>query len=101
MLLQLLNENIMNEMIPVLTRSYHNSRSCTNARETVLNVENVTHQGIRRLFSLPTTGDARGCEAQPLIVPRVTIANGNKHDIVILATMGNTVLTYDAHNGDL
>jgi hypothetical protein len=86
-------------MTPVLTRSYHNSRSCTNTQETILNVSNVTQQGIRRLFSLPIPGDKRGCEAQPLIVPNVTVADGSKHDLVILATMVNTVLAYDAHDG--
>src|SRR4051812_29586296 len=90
-----------NSMTPVITRSYHNSRSCANSKETVLNVSNVTQRGIKKLFSLPIPGDKRGCEAQPLIAPNVTIADGSSHDLVILATMVNTVLAYDAHDGTL
>jgi outer membrane protein assembly factor BamB len=88
-------------MTPVTTRSYHNSRSCANSKETVLNVSNVTQRGIKKLFSLPIPGDKRGCEAQPLIAPNVRIADGSSHDLVILATMVNTVLAYDAHDGTL
>ncbi|MGZ3848272.1 MAG: hypothetical protein ACXVBR_17895 [Flavisolibacter sp.] len=91
----------MNTVTPVFTRSYHNSRSCSNSQEKILNVNNLTQRGIKKLFSLPAPGDARGCEAQPLLVPQVRMANGAIHDLVVLATMANTVLAYDAHDGSL
>jgi hypothetical protein len=88
------------QMTPVLMRSYNNARTCTNTRETVLNVNNVTTKGIKKLFSLSIPGDKRGCEAQTLIVPNV-IVNGVRHNLAILATMANTVLAYDADTGNL
>ena len=87
--------------IPVLTRSYNNARSCTNTQESVLQVDNVTRQGIRRLMSLPVPGDLRGCEAQPLIIPDVPLSDGTKHDMAVLATMANMIYAYDIHNGKL
>jgi PQQ enzyme repeat len=88
-------------MRDVLTRSYNNARTCTNNKETILNVDNLTNRGIRKLFSLNTPGDNCGCEAQPLIVSNFKIANGTTHDMAILATMSNAVFAYDANNGSL
>ncbi len=94
-------KNLAGGMTPVLTRSYNNARSCTNPKETILNVNNVTNQGIRRLFSLPVPIDKRGCEAQPLIAPAIKMNDGSVHDLVILVSMANDVLAYDAQKGDL
>jgi hypothetical protein len=66
----------------------------------MLNVQNLTTQGIKRLFSLSTQGDLR-LEAQPLIVPAVKIAAGGTRDLAILATMDNTVLAYDINDTSL
>ncbi len=85
----------------VVTRSFDNARTGANVRETILTPAAVRTRGVRRLFSLATPGDARGCEAQPLIVPGVTMANGAVHDVVFLATMANDVLAYDANTGAL
>jgi hypothetical protein len=89
-----------NTVTPVLTRSYNNARSCANPGETTLTVQNVTTRGIKRLYSLATPSDLR-CEAQPLIVPNVTMADGSAHDLVILATMGNHVMAYDYDTNNL
>jgi PQQ enzyme repeat len=61
----------------------------------------VRSRGIRRLFSLPVPNDARGCEAQPLIVPGLVMNDGRPHDVVFLASMANQVLAYDANDGTL
>ena len=53
----------------VTTRSYDNLRSGANTHETILTPAAVGSRGIKRLFSFALPGDARGCEAQPLIVP--------------------------------
>lgn len=83
----------------VTTRSYDNSRSGTNVHETVLTPEAVGTRGIKKLLTLELPGDKRGCEAQPLIVPQVTMADGSQHDVVYLATMANRVFAFDANTG--
>src|SRR2546421_10516610 len=83
----------------VTTRSYDNTRSGANTRESVLTAGNVAAHGVRRLFSLPLPGDARGAEAQPLIVPGVKLDDGTTHDVVYVATMANRVFAFDATDG--
>ena len=50
-------------------------------------------------ISLHNRADARGCEAQPLIVPGVTLDDGTVHDIVFIATMANQVFAFDVTSG--
>lgn len=83
----------------VTTRSYDNARSGATIEENILTPAAVGTRGIRRLFSLHTPGDARGIEAQPLVVPGVTMADGTMHDVVYLADMANQVWAFDAGNG--
>jgi hypothetical protein len=83
----------------VTTHSYDNARSGSNTRETILTPAAVKERGIRHLFSLKLPGDARGCEAQPLIVPGVRMKDGTVHDVVYVATMANRVFAFDANNG--
>jgi hypothetical protein len=85
--------------IAVPTRSYDNIRSGANTHETTLNPGSVGTRGIKRLFSLTLPGDARGCEAQPLIIPGVALADGSTRDVVFVATMANTVFAFDAQTG--
>jgi outer membrane protein assembly factor BamB len=85
--------------IAVTTRSYDNARSGANTRETSLSPSAIRSRGIRHLFSLALPGDARGCEAQPLIVPGVKLKSGAVHDIVYVATMANQVFAFDANTG--
>jgi PQQ enzyme repeat len=85
--------------ISVPTRAYSNDRSGANTQESVLTAAAVRTRGIRRLFSLPLPGDARGAEAQPLIVPGVALPGGRTRDLVLLATMANQVLAFDANDG--
>src|ERR1700736_5250389 len=83
----------------VTTHSYDNARSGSNTRETILTPAAVKERGIRHLFSLKLPGDARGCEAQPLIVPGVRVNDGTVHHVVYVATMANRVFAFDANNG--
>jgi hypothetical protein len=85
----------------ILTRSYDNARTGSNTKESVLTPAAVRTRGIKRLFSLGTPGDARGCEAQPLIVAGVKLRDGSVRKVVYLATMANDVLAYDADSGQL
>jgi hypothetical protein len=85
-------------MSPWLTRSGDNARSGWNSHETTLTQANVTSVGIVRSTIIPLVGDARGMEAQPLIVPAVTTAMGVR-DVMVLPSMANVVRGVDAHDG--
>ena len=58
-------------MVPWLTRSADNARSGWNQAETQLTQASVGSKGIVRATIIPVIGDARGMEAQPLILPNV------------------------------
>jgi len=85
--------------VEVLTRSYNNARTGAKSAETTLTPAAVGSSGLRKLFSLAIHDDTRGIEAQPLIVPDITMPDGNKHDVVYLCSMANTIWAYDANNG--
>jgi len=86
-------------LIPVLTRSHDNLRTGANLQESVLKPSNLG--GLKKLFSMVISDDARGCEAQPLLIPNVRLAAGTTHDVCILCSMANTVWAYDANDGTL
>ena len=85
-------------MQPWLTRSADNSRSGWNSRETQLSQTSIKARGIIRATVIPLAGDARGMEAQPLILPNVATKSG-LHDVLVLPSMANIVRGVDAHNG--
>jgi hypothetical protein len=85
-------------MAPWLTRSADNARSGWNPHETVLTQAAVATKGIRRVTIIPVIGDARGMEAQPLILPHVQTARGIR-DVMVLPSMANVVRGVDAHDG--
>ena len=85
-------------MQPWLTRSADNSRSGWNSRETQLTQQSVATKGIVRATIIPVIGDARGMEAQPLILPNVKTARGTR-DVLVLPSMADVVRGVDAHDG--
>ena len=85
-------------MSPWLTRSADNSRSGWNPHETQLTQASIVSKGISRATIIPVIGDARGMEAQPLILPNVTTARGTR-DVMILPSMADVVRGVDAHDG--
>jgi hypothetical protein len=85
-------------MVPWLTRSADNSRSGWNSRETQLTQASVESKGIVRATIIPLVGDARGMEAQPLILPNVKTVLGTR-DVMVLPSMANVVRGVDAHDG--
>jgi hypothetical protein len=85
--------------IAVWTRGYDNARSGSNTHEAILTAQAVGTRGIKQLFTLRVPDDARGVEAMPLVAPGVTLDDGSKHDVVLLATMGNVVYAFDANDG--
>jgi len=86
-------------MVPWVTRSADNARSGWNPHETVLSQASVTSKGIVRATIIPVFGDARGMEAQPLILPNAKLADGTTHDLMVLPSMANVVRGVDAHTG--
>lgn len=87
--------------VAVLTRGYDLFRSGVNTQEEILTADAVRVRGIKRLFTLSTPDDARGCEASPLIVPGLKMPDGVTRDVAILASMGNGVYAFDANTGAL
>jgi hypothetical protein len=83
---------------PWLTRAGDNSRSGWNPHETLLTQEAIRSQGIVRATIIPVIGDARGMEAQPLILPGVKTSRGTR-DVMVLPSMANVVRGVDAHDG--
>jgi hypothetical protein len=86
-------------MVPWLTRSADNSRSGWNQHETQLTQASVESKGIIRATTIPVFGDARGMEAQPLVLPNVKLPDGRIHDVMVLPSMANIVRGVDAHDG--
>jgi hypothetical protein len=93
-------QNCMSQstMVPWLTRSADNSRSGWNQHETQLTQASVASKGILRATIIPVIGDARGMEAQPLILPNVNTARGTR-DVLVLPSMADIVRGVDAHDG--
>ena len=87
------------KMAPWLTRSADNARSGWNSHETQLTQASVGTKGIVRFTIIPVLGDARGMEAQPLILPQVKLPNGSTHDVMVLPSMANIVRGVDARSG--
>ena len=85
-------------MEPWLTRSADNSRSGWNAHEVQLSQASVATKGISRATIIPVVGDARGMEAQPLILPNVKTARGTR-DVMVLPSMADVIRGVDAHDG--
>jgi hypothetical protein len=80
----------------VLTRSYDNGRTGANLTETSFTPALVSSKGLRRVRSFSITDDPR-IEAQPLYVPNLQMPDGNKHDVLFVASMGNHVWAFDVN----
>ena len=88
-------------MQPVTTRAFDNYRSGANTHETTFTAANVKARGIRRYWSWGLEGDARGTEAQVLILPNVPQPDGTKRDVAVVAEMNGIVWGFDANNSDI
>jgi len=85
--------------IAVTTYHYDNYRTGWNASETVLTPANVGSASFGLLESVALDDQV---DAQPLVVPTVGITAGKYpglHNVVYVATEGNTVYAIDADNG--
>jgi hypothetical protein len=85
--------------IAVTTYHYDNNRTGWNQNETVLTPANVATSAFGLLHNVPLDDQVDG---QPLLVPGVNITVGSNqgtHDVVYVATEGNTVFAIDAESG--
>lgn len=79
----------------VLTQHNDNGRSGWNENETALTTTNVNVQQFGEVFTLPVDDQVY---AQPLVVGHVYIGGGY-HNVVLVATVNNTVYAFDGDNG--
>jgi hypothetical protein len=85
--------------IAVTTYHYDNNRTGWNQHETVLTPANVSSTSFGLLRDVALDDQVDG---QPLLVPGVTITAGahrGKHNVVYVATEGNTVYAIDSTTG--
>jgi hypothetical protein len=85
------------QAVSVLTQHNDNSRSGWNDNETALTTTNVNVQRFGEVFTLPVDDQVY---AQPLVVGHVSIGGGS-HNVVLVATVNNTVYAFDGDNGTL
>src|SRR6266481_5065852 len=79
----------------VLTQHNDNSRSGWNDSETALTTTNVNAQQFGQVFTVPVDDQVY---AQPLVVGHVYIGD-SYHNVVLVATVNNTVYAFDGDNG--
>jgi outer membrane protein assembly factor BamB len=83
----------------ITTYHYDNNRTGWNQNEAVLTPANVNAKSFGLLQTVALDAQVDG---QPLVVPGVLITTGNyqgKHDVVYVATEGNTIYAVDAETG--
>lgn len=83
--------------ISVLTQHNNNSRSGWNEQENVLTTSTVNKSHFGKLFSLTTDDQVY---AQPLVLSNILL-EGKSVNLVIVATVNNTVYGYDGDQGTL
>src|SRR5579859_1605784 len=98
-ILGVLSTLLATAQVSVTTYHYDNYRTGWNQNESVLTPANVASSSFGLLHTVPLDDQVDG---QPLVVPGVNITAGShqgKHDVVYVATEGNTVYAIDAESG--
>ena len=90
----LLLSNSVVSQINVLSNHNNLRRTGWNDKESVLNTQNVSPSTFTKLFTKSVDDQIY---AQPLIITKVSIA-GNLRNIVLVATVNNSVYAFDADN---
>ena len=85
------------QSVSVFTQHNDNNRSGWNDNETALTTTNVNAQEFGKVFTLPVDDQVY---AQPLVVGHANIG-GSYHNVVLVATVNNTVYAFDGDNGTL
>ena len=84
--------------VPMLTHHNDNSRTGDNLNETTLNVSNVNTNQFGLLYTRPVDDQIY---AQPLVVTNVSILGHGSRNLVIVATVNDSVYAFDADNGSV
>ncbi len=96
-LLSIINIRVTAQNVSVLTQHGDQKRTGWNDREKILNTGNVNSATFGKLLSMSVDDQLY---AQPLVFSNLQI-NGAKHNVVIAATVNNTVYAFDADDGSL
>jgi hypothetical protein len=78
-------------MVSVVTQRYNPQRTGANLQEHILNVAAVSSPDFQKLFTIPTAGQVY---AQPLLVPQVPFPDGTFKNVLVVATMLDTVQAF-------
>lgn len=84
--------------VAVLTQHNDLSRTGANLRETSLNISNVNTTQFGLLYTRPVDDQIY---AQPLILTNVNLGVKGTHNLVILATVNDTVYAFDADDSSV
>lgn len=79
--------------VPVLTQHNDNNRSGDNLNETILNIADVNTNSFGLLYTRPVDDQIY---AQPLIMTNVTITGHGSRNLLIVATVNDSIYAYDA-----
>jgi hypothetical protein len=81
----------------VVTQRNNNTRAGLNDKETKLTTSNVNSSQFGKLFSLPVDDQVY---SQPLVMGNMSI-NGGTHNVLVIATVNNSIYAFDADDGSL
>jgi hypothetical protein len=84
--------------VSVLTQHNDNSRTGADLNETTLNIQNVNTNQFGLLFTRAVDDQIY---AQPLVMTNVNLGAKGTHNLVIVATVNDTVYAFDADNASV
>ena len=85
-------------VVAVLTQHNDNARTGANLQESLLNASNVNTNQFGLVYTRPVDDQIY---AQPLVMTNLNITGKGIHNVVIIATVNNTVYAYDADDASV